>query len=520
MDGISRAFAAFALVLILGAGVPIGRSADSPPANPLEWLEFSIGDPRMARWLDLALDGGGRPHFAYVVQGASDAEDVVAYARWHNGAWIREDIVPIGIWDSGALLMRPWGQFLFAHRDPAQGAEALYLARHVWGPPGDWEMMEFVGSTRVLDFAAGRKSAYEAMFAVENGSLTDVRLARPWWSPVALGAFGEFRDLAVAQNETGVTHVLVAAGAMLYDVATENTWWGTWSTNAVYGGLGADAVVRADSGPGGTVHVLVATGPDLLYFEGDGQTWREEIIATDVAGCPTCTIADFYVNRSGVPYVLYETQAGGLRMLDRARGLWEERALPPSVQGRVFSLVVPDGSVHIAFAGSDGALRLATESPLPWVASGVLVLTTDRCVYALGDRVTTTLSNSGNASLGWGGYPPEFWVFNESGGIVFRIWVQLAVAVTLAPGESLNLSWSQRYSLLDENGYPIPPNGEQVPAGRYRILSEAGTGNFVWNEHLVAGATVAIGVPCPGEPSGGDFGFGGGPRGDGADVGP
>ena len=82
-----------------------------------------------------------------------------------------------------------------------------------------------------------------------------------------------------------------------------------------------------------------------------------------------------------------------------------------------------------------------------------LLLQTDRNIYLLGENVTITLSNMGNETVGFGGWPPWViythpeWKWVWPGFLAFLMW-------DLDPGESVTLAWDQ--SINQTNSFVGP----------------------------------------------------------------
>jgi PKD repeat protein len=101
-----------------------------------------------------------------------------------------------------------------------------------------------------------------------------------------------------------------------------------------------------------------------------------------------------------------------------------------------------------------------------------LEVSTDKYYYELGEEISITLSNVGNETIGFPWYPYDFYIVDSVGQVVVDTrlcWPRLTLFVKIYPGSSIPEEWGQAYDICDASNNPIPPSGNQVPQGTYRI---------------------------------------------------
>ena len=151
-----------------------------------------------------------------------------------------------------------------------------------------------------------------------------------------------------------------------------------------------------------------------------------------------------------------------------------------------------------------------SETPHP-IGNARLSMITDQLSYMPGETVRITLANVGDVRLLWPGVPLDYDVYDEFRRLVRETpWLWPAV-IYLEPGDSIAEDWDQQYKLAALDGLGrrvlVPPTGEQVPAGCYRLVTGAHPDDHDEYSSIVPAETwIGVGISCrfaPSGPSGG-----------------
>lgn len=129
-----------------------------------------------------------------------------------------------------------------------------------------------------------------------------------------------------------------------------------------------------------------------------------------------------------------------------------------------------------------------------------LEVSTDKYYYSQGEEVAVTLTNVGDKTIEFLN-PPGVQVVNSTGHIIVNQCPSVApVIIPLDAGETLTRRWDQEHFLCSHPGDPVPPNGEQVAPGRYKLIAGSGNARYGGEKRPVADSVwIEIG-PAEGSP--------------------
>lgn len=106
-------------------------------------------------------------------------------------------------------------------------------------------------------------------------------------------------------------------------------------------------------------------------------------------------------------------------------------------------------------------------------------VSTDKYFYDMGETVDIALTNVGDEDVVYP-VPPDLHIEDAAQQIVVdtRNCPKYQYQVRLSPGVNYSTEWYQKCKICDENGFRIPPSGEQVPSGKYKVCAGADVASY------------------------------------------
>ncbi|UCD91836.1 MAG: PKD domain-containing protein [Methanobacteriota archaeon] len=133
-------------------------------------------------------------------------------------------------------------------------------------------------------------------------------------------------------------------------------------------------------------------------------------------------------------------------------------------------------------------------------------VSTDKFYYELGEEVDIVLTNVGDEIVSYP-VPPDLYIIDN----VLRIVVDTKYCskyqyeVRLSPGMNYSSKWRQVYLICREDGFRLPPSGEQVPSGQYSLCVGADFASY-GNRTMSLWDCVGIGIRSGNETPNADAG--------------